>query len=145
MRPAFAVLAVVVLGVGLGAAACGGDDGARPPAGSPGTGSIAPVPSGSRQRSTAYVSHVDVSTPPGGPVTLRVTGQLPTPCHELKWAVGAPDPARHITVDVYSEVVADALCSQVTKPFEQVIDVGPVGGGDYQALVNGTAYPFTAS
>jgi hypothetical protein len=145
MRTGFAVLALLVLGLGFGAAACGGDDGSGPPAANnPGSGSIAPVPSGSRQRAIAFVEHVDVAAPPGGPVTVRVVGQLPTPCHELKWSVGTPDPSRHIAIDVFSEVEADALCSQVTKPFDQVIDVGTVGGGDYQAMVNGTAYPFTA-
>ena len=145
MRIGFAVMVLLVLGLGFGTAACGGDDGSGPTAATnPGSGSLAPVPDGSRQRALAYVTQVDVSAPQGGPVTVRVVGELPTPCHELKWSVGTPDPSRHIAIDVYSEVEADALCSQVTKPFDQVIDVGTVSGGDYEALVNGTAYPFTA-
>jgi hypothetical protein len=143
MRIGFAVLALAVLGLGF-TAACGGDDG-RPATTTGGSGSIAPVPSGARQRAVAFVEHVEVSSPPGGPVTVRVVGQLPTPCHELRWSVGKPDPARHISIDVFSEVEADALCNQVTKPFDEVIDVGTVSGGDYQAMVNGTAYPFTAA
>ena len=70
-------------------------------------------------------------------ITLRISGDLPTPCHELRVNVLAPDSENIINVEVYSVVDPDLACIQVLEPFQANIDLGTFPGGHYVVRVNG--------
>jgi hypothetical protein len=90
-------------------------------------------------RGNAFVSEMGLlvreSYPPQ--VVLSVSGELPTPCHQLRTAVAAPDPEHKIVVEVYSLVNPDMNCTQVLKPFAEQINLGSFPGGHYAVWVNG--------
>ncbi|HSL43637.1 MAG TPA: hypothetical protein VK897_09410 [Anaerolineales bacterium] len=70
-------------------------------------------------------------------IALSLSGDLPTPCHELRVAVGAPDQENKIMVDVYSVVDPNTVCTQVIEPFEAQIELGTFPTGHYTVWVNG--------
>lgn len=70
-------------------------------------------------------------------VSLSINGDLPTPCNQLRVAVGAPDPENKIMVDVYSVIDLNRVCTQVLKPFAESIDLGTFPTGHYTVWVNG--------
>jgi hypothetical protein len=90
-------------------------------------------------RGNAYVNEASLvireSFPPQ--ISLTLTGDLPTPCNQLRVAVSAPDPENKIVVDVYSVVDADQACVQVLEPFAESIDLGTFSTGHYTVWVNG--------
>lgn len=69
--------------------------------------------------------------------TLHMTGNLPTPCHNLRAAVNLPDSENKIVVDVYSVVDPDVICAQVLAPFDVTIPLGSFPLGKYTLWVNG--------
>ena len=69
---------------------------------------------------------------------LTVKGNLPTPCHQLRVAVGQPDADRKINVDVYSVAKPDEICAQMVEPFEVHVPLGSFPTGHYFLFVNGT-------
>ena len=70
-------------------------------------------------------------------ISLKISGDLPTPCHQLRAEVIAPDTDNKIIVDVYSLVDPDQVCIQVIEPFEASIDLGTFPSGHYSVWVNG--------
>jgi hypothetical protein len=70
-------------------------------------------------------------------ITLILSGDLPTPCHELRVDVNEPDPENKINVEVYSVVDPDQVCIQVLEPFQANIDLGTFPTGHYTVWVNG--------
>ena len=68
---------------------------------------------------------------------LLIRGSLPTPCHELKVEVSAPDSQNRILVDVYSESDPDQVCIQVLEPFEETAELGRFTQGTFSVWVNG--------
>jgi hypothetical protein len=70
-------------------------------------------------------------------ITLSVSGDLPTPCHELRVNVPEPDSENIINVEVYSVVDPDLACIQVLEPFQANIDLGTFPSGHYAVRVNG--------
>lgn len=90
-------------------------------------------------RGAVYVNKVDLlireSFPPQ--LSLVMQGDLPTPCNKLRVEVGKPDPQNKITVDVYSVVDPNQVCTQVLEPFEGSIDLGTFPTGHYTVWVNG--------
>lgn len=90
-------------------------------------------------REGAFVNSAELlireSFPPQ--VSLVIRGDLPTPCHSLRIAVGEPDPENKIVVDVYTVVDSKRACIQVLKPFEESIDLGTYPTGKYSVWVNG--------
>jgi hypothetical protein len=70
-------------------------------------------------------------------IALSVSGDLPTPCHELRVDVEEPDPENKLNVDAYSVVDPDRPCIQVLEPFEANIDLGTFPSGHYTVWVNG--------
>ena len=69
-------------------------------------------------------------------ITLSLSGDLPTPCHELRVNVQEPDSENKINVDVYSVVDPDRVCTQVLEPFQANIDLGTFPSGHYTVWVN---------
>ena len=93
----------------------------------------------SLQRGEAFVSKMDIlvaeSFPPQ--YTLNLEGTLPTPCHQLRVEVAAPDSQDRIQVSVYSVVDPSAICTQVLEPFEAAISLEGQPAGSYTVVVNG--------
>ena len=69
-------------------------------------------------------------------ITLSLSGDLSTPCHELRVNVQEPDSENKINVDVYSVVDPDRVCTQVLEPFQANIDLGTFPSGHYTVWVN---------
>ena len=79
-------------------------------------------------------------------VIVEVSGDLPSPCHELWWQVADDDPAYEISVWSV-EPSADASCEGgAAEPFTENV---PLGGGfedrEYTFVVNGTEYMLDLS
>ena len=70
-------------------------------------------------------------------INLIISGNLPTPCHQLRVAISDPDELNRINVEVYSVVDAEAICIQVLEPFEETVSLGSFPSGSYQVFVNG--------
>ena len=68
---------------------------------------------------------------------LHLAGGLPTPCHQLRVMVNAPDAENKIFVDVYSVSSPDEICTQVIAPFDVNIPLGSFPTGRYSLWVNG--------
>jgi hypothetical protein len=70
-------------------------------------------------------------------ISLTVSGNLPTPCNELRLQVDEPDEKNNIQVDAYSVTDPNMMCTQVLKPFQASIDLGTFPSGHYSVYVNG--------
>ncbi len=70
-------------------------------------------------------------------ITLSLSGDLPTPCHELRVDVQEPDSENKINAEVYSVVDPDLVCIQVLEPFQANIDLGTFPTEHYTVWVNG--------
>lgn len=70
-------------------------------------------------------------------IALSLTGDLPTPCHQLRVVKSVPDQENKITIEVYSVVDPNTVCIQVIEPFEEQIELGTFPTGHYTVWVNG--------
>jgi hypothetical protein len=70
-------------------------------------------------------------------IVISLTGNLPTPCHQIRMQANDPDQKNRIQVSVYSVTQPDIICTQVIKPFETGLQLGPYPSGKYTVLVNG--------
>jgi hypothetical protein len=68
---------------------------------------------------------------------LDLEGNLPTPCHELRWSVEDPDEQGRIMVVVYSVSDPELNCIQVLHPFNEQIPLGSFTDGTYSVYLNG--------
>jgi len=90
-------------------------------------------------RGEAFVDQYQVLTLESFPPQYRISvkGSLPTPCHQLRIAVGKPDAAGNIEVEVYSVVDPTITCAQVLQDFEHSVSLGDLPPGkEYVILVN---------
>jgi hypothetical protein len=69
-------------------------------------------------------------------ISLFLSGNLPTPCNELRVQIGEPDEKNNIQVEAYSVVDPNMMCTQVLKPFQASIDLGTFPIGNYSVYVN---------
>jgi inhibitor of cysteine peptidase len=69
-------------------------------------------------------------------VALIIQGDLPTPCHELRWEVSDPDENKAIHVSVYSEVDASLRCAEMLESFEERIPLGDFEENGYSVWIN---------
>ncbi|OGO15803.1 MAG: hypothetical protein A2Z14_02720 [Chloroflexi bacterium RBG_16_48_8] len=72
------------------------------------------------------------------PVQVEVVakGDLPTPCHEIKWEVSAPDENKAIHISIYSEVESGIFCAQFLEPFVVRIPLGDFEEVGYSVWIN---------
>jgi hypothetical protein len=70
---------------------------------------------------------------------LHLTGNLPTPCNELRVKMEVTGGKNEVAVQVYSLSAPDKICTQVLVPFEQKIPFEQISSGKYQVTVNGKA------
>ncbi len=69
-------------------------------------------------------------------IALTLSGELPTPCHQLRVRVGEPGADNRIDVEAYTVVNPDLACIQVIEPFTASIDLGTFPSGHYSVWVN---------
>lgn len=93
----------------------------------------------SLRRGNAYLDEASLAIRESFPpqVSLSLKGNLPTPCHQLRVAVSAPDAENKIAADVYSIIDPNQACIEVLAPFEEYIDLGTFPTGHYTVWVNG--------
>lgn len=70
-------------------------------------------------------------------VNLMISGNLPTPCHQLRVSIAEPDAEKRIVVEVYTLVDPNIICIQVLEPYEATLPLGSFPGGHYSVWVNG--------
>lgn len=70
-------------------------------------------------------------------VILVLSGDLPTPCHQLRVKASPPDSENRIQVEAYTVVDPEMICTQVIKPFETQVALGSFKSGKYTVYVNG--------
>lgn len=130
-KPILLLLAFLIL------VACGGG-GAEDPVDSsdPTTPPTAPQPIPD-DAGPVFVDSSDILLMESFPVqvALRVTGNLPTPCHELAWEV--EDDGSTIAVTLASTTDPDVMCTQVLEPFEVSIPLGEFESGARDVTING--------
>ena len=103
-------------------------------------GGVTPSPTDSKLlRGNVYLDSIELLTMESYPLqfTLMLEGNLPTPCHELKVTVSAPDAENKIIVDVYSLTSPDVICVQMLEPFVENFPLGSFPAGHYTLWVNG--------
>ena len=114
--------------------------GATMPANEPPVNPIEPQPGDAKlTRGNVFIQEsglvIRESHPPQ--ISLVLSGDLPTPCHQLRVKISTPDGENKIMVDVYSVVDPNMVCTQVLKPFQENIDLGTFPSGHYTVWVNG--------
>lgn len=70
-------------------------------------------------------------------ISLNLSGELPTPCHQLRVQVEERDENNRIDVNAYSVVDPEMVCAQVLESFQANIDLGTFPSGHYSVFVNG--------
>jgi hypothetical protein len=70
-------------------------------------------------------------------VNLYISGNLPTPCNELRVKVNDPDTNNRIYIEIYSVSNPDTMCVQVLQPFDTNISLGSFSPGHYKVYLNG--------
>lgn len=68
-------------------------------------------------------------------VMLDVSGEKPTPCHEIFWSV--EDTGEVIEIDMISQVASDQACAQVIEPFTIAVPLGTWEGETREIQLNG--------
>lgn len=110
------------------------------PTNEPVTNPFAPQPGDAAlTRGTVFINEASLiireSFPPQ--ISVMLSGDLPTPCNQLRAEIHPPDTENKIVVDVYSVVDPNQVCVQVLEPFEASIDLGTFPTGRYTVWVNG--------
>ena len=92
------------------------------------------------QRGTVFISESQLILRESFPVqvALELSGELPSPCHQLRVNVQPPDEENKILVEAYTVINPKLNCIQVLKPFEQIVELGTFPGGHYTVWVNET-------
>jgi hypothetical protein len=68
-------------------------------------------------------------------VALDVSGDKPTPCHEIFWTV--EDDGEVIAIDMISQVAQDQACTDVIEPFTIVVPLGSWVDESREVTLNG--------
>lgn len=69
-------------------------------------------------------------------VLLRLSGWLPTQCHQLRVDILPPKPDYRLDVNVYSVIPSAQKCEDVLTSFDAAIDLGEYSPGLYTVWVN---------
>ncbi len=84
-----------------------------------------------------WVTGADVRTMESFPVQimLDVTGEKPTPCHEIFWTV--EDDGEVIAIEMISQVASDQVCAEVIEPFTIAVPLGSWAEESREIQLNG--------
>jgi hypothetical protein len=103
------------------------------------TSEFAPQP-GDRdfERGSIFIEDGGVRVLEGDPaqVLLSLSGNRPTPCHQLRVTVGEPDGRGQVPVEVYTVRDPALVCIQVLRPFSAEVPLGVFAPGSYTVVVN---------
>jgi hypothetical protein len=151
MNPKFSL--VILLSISLLLSACVGEDSPNnydpnKPVSSDDTpipvepdGGIGGAGDEGKTRGNAFVNDAQLMIMESYPVqvSLSVSGDLPTPCNELRYTIEQPDEENRIYVEVYSVIDPGIMCTQVLDPFAVNISlpVQDLPEGTYSVYVNG--------
>lgn len=69
-------------------------------------------------------------------VDVKIFGDMPTPCHELRWEITDPDENKYIHIRVYSEFDASVKCVGMLESFTQLIPLGDFEDTGYSIWIN---------
>ncbi len=69
-------------------------------------------------------------------VEIVIYGDMPTPCHDLKWEISDPDENKAIHIAVYSEIVVGKTCAKILEPFTERIRLGDFEDTGYSVWIN---------
>lgn len=151
----------VILAVGVTVAACGGLDGAKPdggttlsttapdqpvdsdgdePIGEPGTVGSVPEPRppiDGNVEGDVSIASAELRIMESYPiqVMLDVSGEKPTPCHEIFWRVS--DDGAVIEIEMVSQIAPDQQCAQVIEPFMVAMPLGSWAEESREVRLNG--------
>ena len=131
-------LFLIVLALGLGLSACAPQ--ATVPVLPPSERPYAPQPGDSvLLRTEVYLDSTEVRNLNSEPATfaLDLRGNSPSPCHQLRVVVSAPNGQNQIMVDVYSVANPDEMCIVMLQPFDTSVILGKFSGGHYTVWLNG--------
>lgn len=93
---------------------------------------------------SAFITAVEVELMGGGIARFTLTGDVPTPCHEVRTELLPPNPEREVFLEVYSAAPLDQMCIQVMSPFTAEHQLDRLGAGNYTLVIAGTEVtPFT--
>ena len=86
-----------------------------------------------------WVTGADVRVMESFPVQimLDVTGDKPTPCHEIFWTV--EDDGEVIEIEMISQVATEQSCAQVIEPFTIAVPLGSWNEETREIRLNGEA------
>ena len=72
-------------------------------------------------------------------ISLHITGDLPTACHEFHTEVDGPNAQNRIEVTAYSTVDPVVTCTQALEPFDESVPFSMQGqpDGTYSLWLNG--------
>ncbi len=72
--------------------------------------------------------------------TLVLSYFLPTPCHQFRLAISGPDAGNKITVDAYSLMKKDQVCTlmRLANPSQASLVLSGLSNGKYTVWVNGS-------
>jgi hypothetical protein len=90
-------------------------------------------------RGNVFLDEADILVLESFPVqiVLHLSGQLPSPCHNLRANLAEPDKENRIEIEVFSLIDPGVMCAQVVKDFETRINLGSFPSGSYTVWVNG--------
>ena len=90
-------------------------------------------------KASAFVDSADLLFVETDPVQINLilSGHLPTPCHELRVKIEAPDDKNDIHIEIYSVADAEVICAQVLRAFNETIALGSYPSGSYMVWING--------
>ena len=86
------------------------------------------------ERGIVYLDSVQWDAQAG---TLTFSGNLPTPCQELR--IDAGQSGKQLSFEVYSVSQADMLCAQMLESFEAVLKLENFSTDAFTVVVNGEA------
>jgi hypothetical protein len=94
------------------------------------------------ERGEAFLDSVELLTLESFPLqfTVSLAGSLPTPCHELRISISAPDPGNRIAMEVYSVTNPGQACISILESFEANIPLGSFATGRYSLWINGEKF-----
>lgn len=106
----------------------------------------------SQPEDAVFIDNADLLIAESYPVqvSLQISGNLPTPCHEFHYRFVISPAAEEKTINVFAYSTSDpsVLCTQVLHPFEITVPIPMEGApdGSYEVFLNGDrigafAYP----
>lgn len=97
-------------------------------------------PTGTPLREPVYIGETELSAMLTDPpyISLHITGDLPTACHEFHYEFEGPNNGR-IDVTVYSTIDLATTCVQGLHSFDETFEISMAGqpSGNYTIYVNG--------